>query len=260
MSKDAYQSITTYSGDLYGIKPSYQGIEYDFEVPSNLVVASPGGVDSRTGHYTKGFYGRGNSSSDVYAGQGPQYIDGVYGNLYQSGQTSSQAMGYYPANQDYQFYQNYTPQEYIKDPTSIGYEASWMPEKRLHEGADPPHNISFTSSNQNLSIKEGFERVADDSFEVIGETSPAMHTQNIESFETSGEIIIPVYSNSWFWLMLGIMLFSLFIFMWVQSARGFIVEKFNKSNNLSWALYGFWSVVVFVILAFMIWAQGIILK
>ncbi len=248
MSKDAYQSLTTYNGDLYGIKPSYQGIEYDFEVPSNLIVASPGGVDSRTGHYTKGFYGRGNTSSDAYAGQGPRYISGVYGNLYQSGQTSSQAMGIYPANQDYQFYQNYTPQQYIKDPTSIGYESSWMPERRLHEGADPP-------TNTNGSI-EGYQPTSqlngDDSFEVVDEQSGPNDGMAV--------ITIPVHSNSWLWITLGILLFFSMIFMWSQAVNLFAIEWFNKGNKPSWKLYMFWAVCIGILLAISIWFQKVEVK
>ena len=64
-----YQTLSKYSGSLYG-RPEYDGIEYDWEVPDNLVVGSPGGVSSIHHHYTKGFNGRGNTSSDIYAGQG----------------------------------------------------------------------------------------------------------------------------------------------------------------------------------------------
>jgi hypothetical protein len=104
-----YQTLGTYSGNLYGL-PKYDGIEYDWEVPDNLVVASPGGVDSIHHHYTKGFNGRGNTSSDIYAGQGPRYIAGEFGSLYQTGQTAGQHMGYYQNAPDYKFWKNQQPQ------------------------------------------------------------------------------------------------------------------------------------------------------
>lgn len=107
-----YQNLKTYNGSLYGEPPEYRGIEYDWEVPDNMVVASPGGVSSVQHHWTKGFYGRGVMSSDWYAGQGDRYISAEYGNLYQSGHSSSQDQGYYTAAQDYQYWQNQPPPQY----------------------------------------------------------------------------------------------------------------------------------------------------
>jgi hypothetical protein len=40
MSSRNYQELHRYKGSLYG-RPEYNGIEYDFEVPDNLVTASP---------------------------------------------------------------------------------------------------------------------------------------------------------------------------------------------------------------------------
>ena len=104
---NAYQKLTQFSGSLYNDPdPSYRGIEYDFEVPDNLVIASPGGVDSVRHHYTKGFYGRGNTSSDVYAGQQNRYISGEYGNLYHPGHGAAQAQGFYGNAPDSKWWMN----------------------------------------------------------------------------------------------------------------------------------------------------------
>jgi len=103
--------MSNYIGSLYG-QPNYDGVAYDWEIPDNLVLASPGGVSSVHHHWTKGFNGIGNTSSDIYAGQAQRYNAGVYGNLYQTGQTSSQFMGYYPKAPDYQFWQNQSPQQF----------------------------------------------------------------------------------------------------------------------------------------------------
>jgi hypothetical protein len=106
-----YQSIRDYNGSMYG-EPKYNSIEYDWEVPDNMIVASPGGVSSVHHHWTKGFYGKGNLSGDIYAGQGDRYISGEYGNMYQSGHTASQDQGYYTAAPDYQYWQNQPPPQY----------------------------------------------------------------------------------------------------------------------------------------------------
>ena len=104
---NAYKKLTNYSGSLYkDFNPSFRGIEYDFEVPDNLVIGSPGGVDSVRHHYTKGFYGRGNTSSDVYAGQQNRYISGEYGNLYNPGHSAAQQQGFYGDAPDVKYWMN----------------------------------------------------------------------------------------------------------------------------------------------------------
>jgi hypothetical protein len=106
----SYQNLTKFDGSMYG-RDSYGGLEYDWEVPNNLIIGSPGGVSSQHHHYTKGFYGKGNTSSDIYGGQGERYISGEYGNLYSEGESSSQGMGYYGDAPDYPFYNTDAPIE-----------------------------------------------------------------------------------------------------------------------------------------------------
>ncbi|HSA76254.1 MAG TPA: hypothetical protein VLE02_01795 [Nitrosarchaeum sp.] len=120
----AYQNLTKFNGSMYG-EASYGGLEFDWEVPDNLTIGSPGGVSSQHHHYTKGFYGKGNSSSDIYGGQGERYISGEYGNLYQEGQSANQGMGYYGDAPDYPFYnkevdvqKNAEDIEFVDEPKS----------------------------------------------------------------------------------------------------------------------------------------------
>ncbi len=87
-----YQHLEKYKGSLYG-NLNYQGIEYDFEVPDNVVVASPGGVSGIHHHYTKGIYSDASSTRDIYAGEGDGYPYGEYGNMYQIGQSATRYMG-----------------------------------------------------------------------------------------------------------------------------------------------------------------------
>jgi hypothetical protein len=102
MSGRTYQTLQRYKGSLYG-GPQYTGIEYDFEVPDNIVVSSPGGVSSVQHHWTKGFYGDGATTYDVYAGEGNAYPYGELGNLYQQGQTASRQMGMFLPPTDQMF-------------------------------------------------------------------------------------------------------------------------------------------------------------
>ena len=139
MNDGKFQSIGKYDGSLSGRQnqndnstlygqPEYRGIEYDWEVPNNLVVGSPGAVSTIHHHYTHGFYGRGNTSSDLYAGQGERYNSGIYGNLYQTGQESSQQ---YYANPppDYQYWQNEEPSQYAY---SHSQSSTWAPSMKMY--------------------------------------------------------------------------------------------------------------------------------
>lgn len=62
--------------------PPYDGIDFDWEVPDDLVVASPGGVDSTRHHPTKGMFGPGNTSSDHTSVYGQSYTYGEYKDMY----------------------------------------------------------------------------------------------------------------------------------------------------------------------------------
>lgn len=90
----AYQNFQTYNGSLYGT-PQYKGIEYDWEVPDNLVVSSPGGVSTTHHHYTKGMYGNGASSWDVYGGEAKRYPYAEHGGLYNVGNNAPEKMHEY---------------------------------------------------------------------------------------------------------------------------------------------------------------------
>jgi hypothetical protein len=106
-----YQRVKQFNGGLYGV-PVNHGIEYDFEIPDSQVVQSPGGLSSTHHHWSKGFYGVGRSTSDIYAGQGKRYENGDYGSMYNVGQTASQQLGYYGEDQsDPKYWQNQPPKQ-----------------------------------------------------------------------------------------------------------------------------------------------------
>jgi len=197
---------------MYG-SPKYNGIEYDFEVPTNLTVSSPGGVSSIHHHWTKGFDGRGNSSSDIYAGQGPQYISGEYGSLYQQGQTSSQK--YYPAPPDYKFWRNQEPnqvstpidQTYF-DTNNIIEDSSY----RLYPGAQDGKE----SVEQGLGpIKEGFVLLSDSN---TSEEKPPIGSGIVNY----GLILLVFLSLSF----------------WTGTSFLYLKQAVNKGSEISWQLAG----------------------
>jgi len=245
-----YQNLNAYAGSLYG-EPSYQGIEYDWEVPENQVYGSPGGVDSTRHHWTKGFYGR-DTSSDVYAGQGDRYISGVYGSLYNTGQSAPDAMGYYPAAPDYQYWQNEVPQQYSY---SKSHASLWDPAMTAY--ADPRGNT------QKKARVEGYESVEDD-FDLI-ETADDLGSElqdDVDLDELKDDVtyikstIKAGATPPWVVFLFLILLFIAFDF-WAEAGRRFISQRFHDGTVPSWE----WSVLyaggVTVLFIFIIWLVGV---
>ena len=87
-----YEILTELNSPVYG-RPEYDGLEYDYEVPNEMVVASPGGASDIHHHWTKGFYGLGGSSWDVFGNEPPAEVYGNVGALYDTGPTATQTQG-----------------------------------------------------------------------------------------------------------------------------------------------------------------------
>ncbi len=84
-----YQVLDSPDSPVYGT-PDYDGLEYDYEVPNQMVVESPGGTSDIHHHWTKGFYGVGGSSWDVFGNEPPATVYGNTGSLYATGPTATQ--------------------------------------------------------------------------------------------------------------------------------------------------------------------------
>jgi hypothetical protein len=231
-----YQKIGNYSGNLYG-EPTYQGIEYDWEVPDNLVVGSPGGVSSIHHHWTHGFNGRGNTSSDIYAGQGPRYNSGVYGNLYQPGQEAGQSMGYYPAAPDYKFWVNEQPGQTAYNSTEA---SAWSP--MMTQYGEPG---SYISDDKKKSMIEGFSSSEDidDGFDVVESEDDDSQSSTRYSTKISA------------WALFLIFLFlSIIFFFWSQAGLLFLKQHFHNGRTPSWqrmSIYSLALTVVFVVILYM---------
>ena len=85
-----YQVLDSPDSPVYGT-PDYDGLEYDYEVPNQMVVESPGGTSDIHHHWTKGFYGDGGRSRDVFGNEPPATVYGYTGSLYATGPTATQA-------------------------------------------------------------------------------------------------------------------------------------------------------------------------
>src|SRR6185503_3588084 len=148
--------------------------------------------------------------------------------------------------------QNYTPQQYVKDPTSIGYEDSWLPVKRLHEGADPPTNT--IEGYRPLPASSTLDYTPTDNFEIIGDGKPLL-TNN-----SSSSINIPIYTNSWFFLTITILFAFLFLHLWADAGKEFFISVINKGTKPTWKVYLTWMIGIGAILGLMIWGQKMTLN
>jgi len=227
-----YKSIDDYSGSLYG-RVQEDGIEYDWEVPDNLVIGTPGGVSTIHHHYTKGFDGRGNTSSDIYGGQGDRYISGMYGNLYESGQTAPQELGYYPKAPDTKFWNNQTSPQ-----TSYTYSSS---------------NLSKFSRDPIPSTSSPLNEI-DDSFEMIDSLSDEQTPPLVENFEFTKKDET-VYSPAALFIifLLVFIVFSL----WAETGLLFINQTFHKGKTPSWKSSLLYTSIITLILILILWAVGI---
>ena len=242
---DKHQKLSGYSGSLYG-RPHYEGIEYDWEVPDNLVVGSPGGVSSVHHHYTKGFNGRGNTSSDIYAGQGEIYNSGVYGNLYQTGQTATQNMGYFPDALDYQYWQNQEPQQY---DYSHSESAMWAPSMEKY---DQPGAYETTPKAQ----IEGYQNASDGSdFELLQPSDTKKYTDQNTDCSSDTVVSFPAMAP---WVLFLLFLFAFIAFdFWAVAGRDFVSQKFHKGGRPSWQLSLIYAVIVTAFFAFLLWLSGV---
>lgn len=252
-----YQTLTNYDGGLSGLPPSYNGVEYDYEIPSNLVIGSPGGVSTIHHHWTKGFDGRGNTSSDIYAGQSQRYISGEYGNMYQTGQSASQAQGMFSNAPDYQFWRNQQPQQYAY---SHSEESQFAPNMSMYGEAG-----AFQKKGQN------FEQFTyEDDFELISPSDDVQKTplkniqsqlQNIEDTQQQIEdevmAYLPVPSiPPWTLFLFFLIAFIAFDF-WAEAGRLFVQQHIHKGQTITWQRTLLYAVIITAVFALVIWMAGV---
>lgn len=216
-----YQTLEKYKGDMYG-DARYQGIEYDWEVPDNLVVASPGGVDSIHHHWTKGFNGRGNASSDIYAGQGQRYNAGIYGNLYQTGQEAGQHMGYYTNAPDYQFWQNEEPPQYAYSHGQANPLLEGTGSLKKSSGC-----VACGDDN-----KEGFSYMddGDKSIQLVEESDQPSPFNFASTAQRSSRMKVTG------WIIFLIFFISLAANFWTIAGQRFMSQMFFGGRKASWEL------------------------
>jgi hypothetical protein len=285
-----YQTLSNYSGSLYG-HPQYNGIEYDWEVPDNLVVGSPGGVSTIHHHYTKGFDGRGNTSSDIYAGQADRYISGIYGNLYQTGQEAGQNMGYYPAAPDYQYWQNQQPSQYsythgessMWDPSMMMYGEPGayqnIPDGVQKKALNDPYSLeNYTTGDLYDSPYSEYRETEYDSdikfdsedFELLQQADVAPIQQKLQEIDNQLDTIeynqkrASAKAQSIFipgvppWILFGFFLLAFIVFsFWTETAHLFVRQKYHAGGDPPWQLAVIYAILATFLFVLLIWLADI---
>ena len=73
--------------------PKFAGYEYSPDIPSQMVMGSPGGVSAIHHHWSHGLYSYAGGTKGIHGGDLPRYPSGVYGNIYDGGVSSMDAYG-----------------------------------------------------------------------------------------------------------------------------------------------------------------------
>ena len=209
-----HQRLREYSGGLYG-SPYWKGIEYDWEVPDNMVVGSPGGVSGIQHHWTKGMYSNESSTWDVYAGEGDRYVYGEFGNLYQVGQNAAQQNHQYGPAPDVMFTQNQST-AHVDNFTPVDLQGEAPP---VPQGA--PSGVEMLPSSD-----------TDESVPVNADKRRVMVLNPILLF-----------------LLFAAVYFALDL--WGQAGESFISSYFHKGRALSWKWLLFYA-VIFTLVVFVL--------
>lgn len=225
-----YQPLDFYDGTLSGV-PSHEGIEYDYEVPDEYVVESPGGVSSIQHHYTKGFYGNGNISTDKFAGQGETYDSGVYGSLYETGQTASQEMGLYPQSQDQTYWAN-------QAPNTFDYSQSI---------ADAPYP-GVAEGDASQSKIENYSSVE-------GGTPTEISLDDKSRDKTFTFSVKKTLSPT---LLFFLFLFAFIAFsFWAEAGNLFINQSFHSKIPLTWQRMLVYAILITILFGLSVWMAGV---
>lgn len=204
--------------------PEQSGLQYDRDVPDDMVIGSPGGVSSTFHHYTHGFYGKGGSSNDIYGGDQPSYISGEYGNLYQLGDNAAINSGAYSRRED-ELSQSYWKNQF----PSVLTQQQVSPKTNLKAGRPQTENFEM--------IEE-----ADEPFSLNVSTSDAPD----DKVKIHPLVLFLVFLIAY----ICISLWSGLIFQWVK-------EKFNNGKEFTTHMLLIFSIVFTLLLVFISWSLSI---
>lgn len=212
----SYQPLERYNGSMYG-EPRYQGLEYDFEVPNNLVVSSAGGNASTMHHYTKGFYGGQASYADGFGGQGYRYPYGEYGNLYTQGQNAPQAAGYYPAAPDRRYWRAESP------PPSWGQPLNPNAKGPVVIGGGSTAPLPSNTGDSKCTNGLDFELIEPSDIEPFGDAITTTTNKHEYNFKFNPILL--------FVILIAV---SIILSFWDTAAQDFVQQRIFKGKPISY--------------------------
>ena len=231
-----YQVLNSQDSPVYGI-PEYDGLEYDYEVPNQMVVESPGGTSSTHHHWTKGFYGTGGSSWDVFGNEPPATVYGNTGSLYAAGPTASQVWapgapgpgGYYaqpPVGMSPQFLGNQPPPNPPPEPFNNNDNIEYLDAGGANPLPNPPLPKPLTPQREKYIPSAGETKV-EESFS----TSPA-------TIQITGKTVL-------------LIIITIFVaYFWAHLGLSFLHNRYSDGVPLE-ILGGYTLVLSFILIGFM---------
>lgn len=260
--------------------PAFTGIEYDSELPNNMVIASPGGVSTTYNHYTHGIYGKGDLTSDVYGWQGYRNVSGPYNNLYTQGFDSGSQSGMYPPSRNVNFrppFQsqqqisthqplvNWTHKGYIDNPSIESFTPTSVAQNTMFDTATlDNYDQDILSRELYQSDRQHSARQAHQPIDLqkIGETiigdKPVKEIKG--DYEILGDTPTPTPTTIkinpyafFILLVVGAMVFGL----WYDTINIFIKQYFHGGQSLSFKNLVIWSIIFSLIFVFLMHLFGV---
>lgn len=208
-----YQHLQKYKGSLYG-NLNYSGIEYDFEVPDNVVIASPGGVSAIHHHYTKGLYSPAVSNQDIYAGEGVAHPYGEYGNLYQTGPSATRYMGDFKMHPQFEWEGPYPSNPLAQNLPNKVSGATAPSQEKKKDNYTPIELISPPDSNETTPVNLDYTGIPQG--KQSENTKKQMHIKNI--FGMAAVLIVGYTAMNF----------------WVKGGEEYISQRFFGEQPLGW--------------------------
>ena len=205
----SYQQLTQYKGSLTGY-PHYSGIEFDFEVPDNTVVASPGGVSAIQHHPSHGMYSESSSYWDLYGGESKLYPYAEHGNVYNTGHSSAEHLGEY---------------------------AQYPPDPMYTQNQSSPHIDNFKAIPGTIGeTPVNIEYLAPPDSGEVKSVSAAVRS---DFKKLSHNIHLP---NPWLIFFLFILAYFAMDF-WVNAGETLLIDKFHGGKPLPWYWLAFYAAI-----------------
>ena len=225
MSGNKYLSLEDYDGTLYGILPDYSHRHY---------IASPGGIDSLTHHWSGGLFGRGTRVVDAYSGTGDRYISGVYGNMYTPSSHADVHSLYIG------------PHSSRTDDTTMNGDSYYFDEKK---NSNLKTVENFTKLDSDIELIAPPTILSSEDKKIIRDVnSPASKTKKVIKKVRDSKVKIAI------WVGL-IVIFVILEFLWGESIRSFLVEQ---GFTVSWSIYAIYAMIATIIFTVYINMSGIL--